>query len=70
MGDDQKQHIELARDIASSFNNMFARDIQKEFFILPEPQILGQATRVMSLRDGSKKMYSAVSNHMEIMNRK
>ena len=55
VGDDQKQHIELARDIASSFNNMFARDIQKEFFILPKPQILGQATRVMSLRDGTKK---------------
>tara|TARA_A100001015_G_scaffold59888_1_gene66066 strand:+ start:3136 stop:4221 length:1086 start_codon:yes stop_codon:yes gene_type:complete len=56
VGDDQKQHIELARDIASSFNNMFARDGQKDFFSLPEPQILGQATRVMSLRDGTKKM--------------
>ena len=56
VGDDQKQHIELARDIASSFNNMFARDDQKDFFSLPEPQILGQATRVMSLRDGTKKM--------------
>ena len=56
VGDDQKQHIELARDIASSFNNMFAHDDQKDFFSLPEPQILGQATRVMSLRDGTKKM--------------
>ena len=55
VGDDQKQHIELARDIASSFNSMFARDGQKDFFSLPEPQILGQATRVMSLRDGTKK---------------
>ena len=56
VGDDQKQHIELARDIASSFNNMFTSDDQKGFFSLPEPQILGQATRVMSLRDGTKKM--------------
>ena len=36
VGDDQKQHIELARDIASSFNNMFAHDNQKDFFSLPE----------------------------------
>ncbi len=56
VGDDQKQHIELARDIASSFNNMFSGKNEKDFFILPEPQILGQATRVMSLRDGKKKM--------------
>ncbi len=56
VGDDQKQHIELARDIASSFNSMFASDQEKEFFYLPEPQILGPATRVMSLRDGTKKM--------------
>ena len=56
VGDDQKQHIELARDIASSFNNIFTSDNQKGFFSLPEPQILGQATRVMSLRDGTKKM--------------
>ena len=56
VGDDQKQHIELARDIASSFNNMFTPDDQKGFFSLPERQILGQATRVMSLRDGTKKM--------------
>ena len=56
VGDDQKQHIELARDIASSFNNMFTSDNKKDFFTLPEPQILGQATRVMSLKDGTKKM--------------
>ena len=56
VGDDQKQHIELARDIASSFNSMFSGDDEKDFFTLPEPQILGQATRVMSLRDGTKKM--------------
>jgi tryptophanyl-tRNA synthetase len=56
VGDDQKQHIELARDIASSFNNMFTSKNENSFFNLPEPQIFGPATRVMSLRDGTKKM--------------
>ena len=56
VGDDQKQHIELARDIASSFNNMFTLDNENNFFSLPEPQIFGPAARVMSLRDGTKKM--------------
>jgi len=52
VGEDQKQHLELARDIAGAFNRQFGAD----HFPLPEPQILGEATRVMSLRDGSKKM--------------
>jgi tryptophanyl-tRNA synthetase len=52
VGEDQKQHLELARDIAGAFNRHYGND----FFPLPEPQILGEATRVMSLRDGSKKM--------------
>src|SRR5262249_38429919 len=52
VGEDQKQHIELARDIAGAFN----RHYNKECFPLPEPMILGEATRVMSLRDGTKKM--------------
>ena len=52
VGEDQKQHLELARDIAGSFNRRF--DV--ELFPLPEPMILGEATRVMSLRDGTKKM--------------
>jgi tryptophanyl-tRNA synthetase len=52
VGEDQKQHLELARDIAGAFN----RRHEVEFFPLPEPQILGAATRVMSLRDGTKKM--------------
>ena len=56
VGDDQKQHIELTRDIASSFNSMFTNDEEEDFFCLPEPQIIGPAKRVMSLRDGSKKM--------------
>ena len=52
VGEDQKQHLELARDIAGAFNRRYERD----FFPLPEPQIFGEATRVMSLRDGIKKM--------------
>ena len=52
VGEDQKQHLELARDIAGAFNRRFG----VEFFPLPEPQIFGAGTRVMSLRDGTKKM--------------
>lgn len=52
VGEDQKQHLELARDLAGAFNRKFAT----ELFPLPEPMILGEATRVMSLRDGTKKM--------------
>lgn len=52
VGEDQKQHLELARDIAGAFN----RQYKQEFFPLPEPLIMGEATRVMSLRDGTKKM--------------
>ena len=52
VGEDQKQHLELTRDIAQSFNSTYGVD----FFSLPEPQIFGSATRVMSLRDGTKKM--------------
>ena len=52
VGDDQKQHLELARDIAQAFNSQFGVSL----FPLPEPVILGAAARVMSLRDGTKKM--------------
>src|SRR5260370_2761253 len=52
VGEDQKQHLELARDIAGAFNRRYER----EFFPFPEPQIFGAAARVMSLRDGTKKM--------------
>ncbi len=52
VGEDQKQHLELARDIAATFNTRYGVD----FFPQPEPQILGEATRIMSLRDGTKKM--------------
>src|SRR5512147_788093 len=61
VGDDQKQHLELSRDIAQKFNNDFKARIAKlgldeTFFPLTEPLISGPATRVMSLRDGTKKM--------------
>jgi tryptophanyl-tRNA synthetase len=61
VGEDQKQHLELARDIAQKFNNDFGASIHAHghgdaFFPLPEPLIQGPATRVMSLRDGTKKM--------------
>ena len=52
VGEDQKQHLELSRDIAGAFNRAY--DV--EFFPLPEPMIFGAATRVMSLRDGRSKM--------------
>ncbi|APG62385.1 tryptophan--tRNA ligase [Sphingorhabdus lutea] len=52
VGEDQKQHLELARDIATKFNT----DNNKEIFTLPEPFISGPAARVMSLRDGASKM--------------
>jgi len=52
VGEDQKQHLELARDIATKFNH----DYDVDFFPIPEPVIEGAGTRVMSLRDGSKKM--------------
>ena len=61
VGEDQKQHLELSRDVAQKFNNDFAETIGAHgfgdaFFPLPEPLIQGPATRVMSLRDGTKKM--------------
>ena len=53
VGDDQKQHLELCRDIAQKFNNDFG---VKDFFVVPEPLIQKEFSRIMSLKDGSKKM--------------
>ena len=53
VGEDQKQHLELTRDIATKFNNDFNIE---DFFPIPEPIIQGAGTRIMSLRDGTKKM--------------
>ena len=64
VGEDQKQHLELTRDIAAKFNNDFGVD----FFPLPEPVIEGAATRVMSLRDGTKKMSKSDPSDMSRLN--
>ncbi|WP_424965080.1 MULTISPECIES: tryptophan--tRNA ligase [unclassified Dinoroseobacter] len=64
VGEDQKQHIELTRDIAAKFNHDFGVD----FFPLTEPVIEGAATRVMSLRDGSKKMSKSDPSDMSRIN--
>lgn len=61
VGDDQKQHLELTRDISAKFNNDYGEQIAKlkhgeAYFPMTEPLIEGAATRIMSLRDGSKKM--------------
>ena len=64
VGEDQKQHVELARDIAQKFNNDFGVPL----FPLPEPMIQGPATRVMSLRDGTKKMSKSDPSDMSRIN--
>ncbi|MGV6805205.1 MAG: tryptophan--tRNA ligase, partial [Ruegeria sp.] len=64
VGDDQKQHLELTRDIAIKFNNDFGVD----FFPITEPVIEGTATRVMSLRDGAKKMSKSDPSDMSRIN--
>ncbi len=64
VGEDQKQHLELTRDIAQKFNN----DYGVEWFPLPEPVIEGAATRVMSLRDGTKKMSKSDPSDMSRIN--
>ena len=64
VGDDQKQHLELTRDIAAKFNHDFGVD----FFPITEPVIEGVATRVMSLRDGSKKMSKSDPSDMSRIN--
>src|SRR3954471_2757535 len=65
VGEDQKQHLELARDIAAKFNNDFG---VPDFFPQPEPVITGTATRVMSLRDGTKKMSKSDDSDMSRIN--
>ena len=73
VGEDQKQHLELTRDIAQKFNHDFSRSIKEAgydegFFPLPEPVIQGTATRVMSLRDGSKKMSKSDPSELSRIN--
>jgi tryptophanyl-tRNA synthetase len=64
VGEDQKQHLELARDIAQKFNH----DFGVEYFPLTEPLIFGAATRVMSLRDGTNKMSKSDASDMSRIN--
>ena len=74
VGEDQKQHLELARDVAQKFNNDFGDSIRKAgiedgiFFPQPEPVIIGPATRVMSLRDGTKKMSKSDASDLSRIN--
>ena len=65
VGEDQKQHLELTRDIAMKFNNDFNAP---DFFPVPEPIIEGPATRIMSLRDGTKKMSKSETSDMSRIN--
>ena len=65
VGEDQKQHLELTRDIATKFNNDFNNP---DFFPIPEPIIEGTATRIMSLRDGTRKMSKSEASDMSRVN--
>jgi tryptophanyl-tRNA synthetase len=67
VGEDQKQHLELARDIAQKFNNDFASEAAP-VFTLPEPIIPPEAARIMSLRDGSAKMSKSDPSDMSRIN--
>ena len=75
VGDDQKQHVELTRDIAQKFNSDYKAQIAEtgrfadgQFFPLCEPVTLGPATRVMSLRDGTKKMSKSDASDLSRIN--
>ncbi len=65
VGDDQKQHLELCRDIAQKFNNDFKFE---DFFKVPEPLIQKEFSRIMSLKDGSKKMSKSESSDLSRIN--
>jgi len=67
VGEDQKQHLELARDIAQKFNNDFAAE-DSPVFTLPDPIIPPEAARIMSLRDGSAKMSKSDPSDMSRIN--
>ena len=74
VGQDQKQHVEVTRDIAIKFNTDYADAIREagiedgQFFVPPEPYITGPATRVMSLRDGTKKMSKSDPSDLSRLN--
>ena len=60
VGEDQKQHVELTRDIAIKFNNDFGKNV----FVVPEPVVQAEGSRIMSLKDGSKKMSKSDGSSM------
>ncbi len=64
VGEDQKQHLELTRDIAGAFNRRF----NQEYFKLPEPMIIGNVKRIMSLSDGTKKMSKSDESDLSRIN--
>ena len=64
VGEDQKQHLELCRDIATKFNN----DYKSDFFTIPEPIIPKSVARIMSLRDGTKKMSKSEESDLSRIN--
>jgi tryptophanyl-tRNA synthetase len=64
VGEDQKQHLELTRDVAATFNTKY----NVEHFIAPEPYIMGEAMRVMSLKDGTKKMSKSDESELSRIN--
>jgi tryptophanyl-tRNA synthetase len=68
VGEDQKQHLELTRDIATKFNTDFARPGQEEVFVLPDPYIPKDTARIMSLRDGKAKMSKSDPSDMSRIN--
>ena len=65
VGDDQKQHLELCRDIAQKFNNDYEIE---NFFIIPEPLIKKEFSRIMSLKDGLKKMSKSEASDLSRIN--
>ncbi|HAU29279.1 MAG TPA: tryptophan--tRNA ligase [Rhodospirillaceae bacterium] len=64
VGEDQKQHLELARDLAGAFNRRYGVD----YFPLPEPIIMGEGARIMNLRDGTQKMSKSAESDMTRIN--
>ena len=64
VGEDQKQHLELTRDLAATFNTRYG----VEHFIQPEPYIMGEGARIMSLRDGTQKMSKSADSDMTRIN--
>lgn len=68
VGEDQKQHLELTRDIATKFNTDFTAEDEADVFIIPEPYIPKESARIMSLRDGSAKMSKSDPSAMSRIN--